>query len=273
MEKKIFADVSEKEITRSIASMFFETIQEYTDSDVIILGAGPAGLSAGREIAKKGIRTLIIEQNNYLGGGYWVGGYMMNPVTVRAPAQKVWDELGVPYRKVNENLYAAWGPDACSKLISAACDAGVRFLQLTKFDDLVLKNKRVSGVVVNWMPVSALPRNITCVDPVAFESKLVIDATGHDSVAVKRLMQRGLVDWKGMNPMWVEGGEDGVVNSTGEVYPGLIAAGMSVTETYGLPRMGPTFGSMLLSGKKAAEVAIAKLKSPSITPKIKVKSK
>ena len=52
MDKKIFADVSEKEITRSIASMFFETIQEYSDSDVIILGAGPAGLSAGREIAK-----------------------------------------------------------------------------------------------------------------------------------------------------------------------------------------------------------------------------
>lgn len=273
MEKKIFADVSEKEITRSIASMFFETIQEYSDSDVIILGAGPAGLSAGREIAKKGIRTLIVEQNNYLGGGYWVGGYMMNPVTVRAPAQKVWDELGVPYRKINDNLYAAWGPDACSKLISSACDAGVRFLQLTKFDDLVLKNKRVCGVVVNWMPVSALPRNITCVDPVAFESKIVIDATGHDSVAVKRLMQRGLVEWKGMNPMWVESGEDGVVHQTGEVYPGLIAAGMSVTETYGLPRMGPTFGSMLLSGKKAGEIAIAKLKSPSISPKLKVKVK
>ena len=103
------------------------------------------------------------------------------------------------------------GPRCLLKLISAACDSGVRFLQLTKFDDLVLKNKKVCGVVINWMPVSALPRNITCVDPVAFESKIVIDATGHDSVAVKRLMQRGLVDWKGMSPMWVEGGEDGVV--------------------------------------------------------------
>src|ERR671911_1755506 len=256
---KIFADVSEKEISRSIAAMFMETMNEYTDSDVIIIGSGPSGLSAGMELGKKGVKTLIIEQNNYVGGGYWVGGYMMNPVTVRDPAQKVWDELGVPYRKVSEGLYATWGPHACSKLIAATCDAGVRFLQLTKFDDLVLKNNRVGGVVVNWMPVSALPRNITCVDPVALESKIVIDSSGHDSVAVKRLMDRGYVKWKGMDPMWVDGGEDEVVNKTGEVFPGLIAAGMSVTETFGLPRMGPTFGSMLLSGNKAAEIAQSKM--------------
>jgi thiamine thiazole synthase len=257
---KIFADVSEKEITRTIANMFSETMAEYTDSDVIIIGAGPAGLTAGRDLARIGVKTLIIEQNNYIGGGYWVGGYMMNPVTVRAPAQKIWDELGVPYRKIREGLYATWGPHACSKLIAATCDADVRFLQLTKFDDLVLKNDRVGGVVVNWMPVSALPRNVTCVDPVALESRIVIDASGHDSVAVKRLMDRGYVKWKGMDPLWVEGSEDAVVNYTGEVFPGLIATGMSVTETHGLPRMGPTFGSMLLSGKKAAEIAAGKLK-------------
>jgi thiazole biosynthesis enzyme len=268
---KIFADVNEKEITRTIAEMFNETMREYTDSDVIIIGAGPAGLIAGRDLAKAGVRTLIIEQNNYLGGGYWVGGYMMNPVTVRAPAQKVWDELGVPYRKITEGLYATWGPHACSKLIASACDAGVRFLQLTKFDDLVLKNNRVGGVVVNWMPVSALPRNITCVDPVALESRIVIDASGHDSVAVRRLMDRGYVKWKGMDPMWVEGSEDAVVNYTDEVFPGLIATGMSVTETHGLPRMGPTFGSMLLSGRKAAEVALGKLKEMPSPPKLRAK--
>lgn len=263
---KTFAEVSEKEITRGIASMFNETIQEYADSDIIIIGAGPAGLTAGRRLATTGLKTLIVEQNNYLGGGYWVGGYMMNPVTVRSPAHRVWDELGVPYRKIGEGLYATWGPHACSKLIAAACDAGVRFLQLTKFDDLILKNGRVSGVVVNWMPVSALPRNVTCVDPIALESKIVIDSSGHDSVAVKRLMDRGYVKWKGMDPMWVDGGEDEVVNKTGEVFPGLIAAGMSVTETFGLPRMGPTFGSMLLSGNKAAEVAQSKIQEVSNAP-------
>ncbi|MGA7900905.1 MAG: sulfide-dependent adenosine diphosphate thiazole synthase [Nitrososphaeraceae archaeon] len=267
---KIFSEIGEKEITRTIVAMFGETMADYADSDVIIIGAGPSGLTAGRELAKLGVKCLIIEQNNYLGGGYWVGGYMMNPVTVRAPAQQIWDELGVPYRKVTEGLYATWGPHACSKLIAAACDAGVRFLQLSKFDDLVLKNGRVSGVVINWMPVSALPRNVTCVDPIALESKIVIDASGHDSVAVKRLMDRGYIKWKGMEPMWVNGGEDLVVERTGEVFPGLIISGMSVTETHGLARMGPTFGSMLLSGKKAAQVAVDKLRDMHTKPELEV---
>ncbi len=257
---KIFADVREVEITRAIANEFHDVLIDRADSDVIVIGAGPAGLTASRELSNLGYKVLVIEQNNYLGGGYWLGGYMMNPVTVRAPAQKIWDELGIPYKKVSEGLYITPGPHAVSKLIAATCDAGVKFLNLTKFDDLIMKNGRVTGVVVNWMPVSALPRNITCVDPIALEAKVVIDASGHDSVAVKRLVDRGLVKWKGMNPMYVNEGEEHVVHKTGEVFPGLIAAGMSVTETHGLARMGPTFGSMLFSGKKAAEITVEKIK-------------
>jgi len=258
--KKIFTDVREVDITKAIADEFHSVLIDRAESDVIIIGAGPAGLTAGRELSTMGFKVLIIEQNNYLGGGYWLGGFMMNPVTVREPAQKIWDELGIPYKKVGNGLYLTPGPHAVSKLIAATCDAGVKFLNLTKFDDLVLKNGRVEGIVVNWMPVSALPRNITCVDPVAFESKMIIDASGHDSVAVKRLVDRNLIEWKGMNPMYVNEGEEHVVEKTGEVYPGLVAAGMSVTETYGLARMGPTFGSMLFSGKKAAEITAAKIK-------------
>jgi thiamine thiazole synthase len=257
--KKIFTEVREVDITKAIAEEFHSVLMDRAESDVIIIGAGPAGLTAGRELSTMGYKVLIIEQNNYLGGGYWLGGYMMNPVTVREPAQKIWDELGIPYKKVGEGLYLTPGPHAVSKLIAGACDAGVKFLNLTKFDDLVLKHGRVTGIVVNWMPVSALPRNITCVDPIALEAKVVIDASGHDSVAVKRLVDRKLVEWKGMNPMYVDEGEEHVVEKTGEVYPGLVAAGMSVTETHGLARMGPTFGSMLFSGKKAAEITAVKI--------------
>jgi thiamine thiazole synthase len=131
---------------------------------------------------------------------------------------------------------------------------------MTSFDDLVLRGERVAGVVVNWTPIRALPREITCVDPVGLEAKIVIDASGHDAVVVKKLEERGLIKTPGFGAMWVEKSEDAVVEHTGEIYPGLIVTGMAVSTAYGLPRMGPTFGAMLMSGRRAAEVAYQKLR-------------
>jgi thiazole biosynthesis enzyme len=249
-----FARVSETDVTRAIVSEFAGEFEDHIDNDVIVVGAGPSGLVAAMEFAKQGQKTLLIESNNYLGGGFWIGGYLMNKVTLRAPAQKILDEIGVPYRQASEGLYVADGPHACSKLIAATCDAGVKILNMTQFDDVVIKENRVNGVVINWTPVSALPRALTCVDPVGIGAGLVVDATGHDAVVVRSLEKRRLVEIKGFGAMCVEESEDAVVEHTTEVYPGLIVTGMAVATTFGLPRMGPTFGGMLLSGRKAAEV-------------------
>ena len=259
-EKAIFATVGEKEVTRAIVGEFAKQFQEYTESDVIIIGAGPSGLMAGKALAQKGVKTLIVERNNYLGGGFWIGGYLMNKVTVRAPGQEVLEALGVPCQEVSPGLHVADGPHACSKLIAASCDAGVKFANMTMFDDVVLREgNRVAGAVINWTPVSALPREITCVDPIALESKLVIDATGHDACVVAKLEERGLIKTVGFGAMWVERSEDLVVEHTGEVHPGLIVMGMATATVYGLPRMGPTFGAMLLSGQRGAEITLEKL--------------
>jgi len=251
-----FSEISEKHVTRAIMSEFSREFVDYIETDVIVVGAGPSGLVASKELAEKGVKTLLIESNNYLGGGFWIGGYLMNKVTVRAPAQEILNEIGVPCKEVEEGLYVANGPHACSKLIAAACDAGVKVLSLTKFDDVVIRENRVGGVVINWTPVSALPRAITCVDPIGMESRLVIDATGHDAAVVHSLKERGLVNIEGFGGMWVARSEDTVVEHTKEVYPGLIVAGMAAATTFGLPRMGPTFGAMLFSGKKGAEAAV-----------------
>ena len=254
--KKILGYASENQITNAIISEFARSFSDYSDLDVIIIGGGPSGLMAGRELARKGVKVLIVERNNYLGGGFWVGGYLMNTITIRAPGQKVLDELGIPYRIYKENLYVTLGPHACSKLISEACSAGVNILNMTSFDDVVVReDNRVSGVVINWTPVSTLPREITCVDPVALECKLVMDSTGHDACVVNKLVERKILKIPGFGPMWVDRSEDLVIEHTGEVHPGLIATGMAVSSTYGLPRMGPTFSSMLFSGRRGAEIA------------------
>jgi thiazole biosynthesis enzyme len=255
-DKALFSKIGEKDVTAAIVGEFASQFQQYVESDVVIIGAGPSGLIAGRDLAAAGHKVLIVERNNYLGGGFWIGGYLFNKTTVRAPGEKVLDELGVPYIEKIPGLFVADGPHACSKLIAAACDAGVKFANMTVFEDVVLREgNRVAGVVINWTPVQALPRQITCVDPVAIETKLVIDATGHDAVVVKCLESRGMLKSKGFGAMWVERSEDLIVEHTGEVHPGLLICGMAVSTMYGLPRMGPTFGGMLLSGRRVAEVA------------------
>ena len=255
-----FAPVGEKEVTRAIVASFAREFADYVESDCLIVGAGPSGLVVARELAARGCKTLVVERNNYLGGGFWLGGYLMNKVTVRAPAHEELVALGVPCDEVQEGLFVADGPHACSKLIAAACDAGVKFANMTAFDDVVLGDEgEVCGAVVNWSAVSALPRQITCVDPVALEARVVVDATGHDARVVGKLEEHGLVTRAGMGAMNVERSEALVVAHTGQVYPGLVVVGMAVSTTYGLPRMGPTFGGMLLSGKAGAKAVLEAL--------------
>jgi thiamine thiazole synthase len=257
----IFEKSSERAVTNAIIDEFAKAMKRFADTDVIVVGGGPSGLMAARDLALKGVKVLIIEKNNYLGGGFWVGGFLMNTITIRSPADKILDELGIKHREYEKGLHIVPGPLACSKLIAAACDAGVDILNMVAFDDIVLREKnRVAGVVINWTPVALLPKAIACVDPVALESKLVIDATGHDAIVVRKLEERGLIKTPGFGAMWIEKSEDAVVEKSGFAHPGLIVIGMSVSTTFGLPRMGPTFGSMLLSGRKGAEVAYKHLK-------------
>ncbi len=282
-----FSPAGEKDVTRAIVESYMEQFDEYVESDVIIVGAGPAGLSTAKALAENDVKTIVLERNNYLGGGFWLGGFLMNKLTARAPAQEIWDEQGVDYEEYEgaDDLFIADAPHACSAAIKDACEAGAVFQNMTEFQDLVVREQgAVRGAVINWSPVSALPREITCVDPIAIESKILVDATGHQAEPLTKLHERGYVNVPGFedsgirtfedaqeynthaghdspahDSMWVEKSEDAVVEHTGKVHDGLFLTGMSVCTAFGLPRMGPTFGGMLISGRRCAEQIIAEL--------------
>ncbi len=253
--------LSEIHVTKTIVNEFLnDFIENILDSDVIVIGSGPCGVTAAKYAAELGHKTVMIERNIYGGGGMWQGGYLMPKNTVRAPAHKILEECGVRMKEVEEGLYVCDSFEMVSKMLASACDAGAKLLNSTNVEDLILKEDHVEGVVIQWYPVQQMPKFITCMDPIAIRSKVVIDATGHDSAMVKRLSeQRPVPQPKGCGSLWVDEAERLTVELTDEIYPGLIVAGMAATSTYGAPRMGPTFGGMLLAGKKAAEIAHEKI--------------
>ncbi|HEY5649586.1 MAG TPA: sulfide-dependent adenosine diphosphate thiazole synthase [Nitrospiria bacterium] len=261
MDPKKITPLREADVTRQIAREFYKQFDELAESDVIIIGAGPAGLVCGRELAQSGIKTLIVEQMNHLGGGFWSGGYLMSQAAIAAPAHEMLVKLGVHCSEVKPGMHMVDSRHACSKLIGAAFDAGAKVLNFTKVVDLVVREEnKVEGVVVNYTAVEAMGHDVAHVDPIALESKIVVDATGHDAVALHYLSKRGLYKTvPGNGAMWVEKSEQLVLDKTGEVYPNLFVVGLSVAAVFGTPRMGPAFGSMLISGQIGAEQIKKKL--------------
>src|SRR5258706_15918849 len=135
MSHKVFSPVQEADVTRAITRRFGRDLIEYAKSDVIIIGAGPAGLVCARDLALQNKKVLVIEQMAHLGGGFWSGGYLMNHATLRHPAQKLMsEEYGVLVEHVveTEGLFTVNAPHAVSALIVKAYEAGVVVFNLTQ---------------------------------------------------------------------------------------------------------------------------------------------
>jgi len=59
---KVFAAASDGDVTRAILSSFAETLQRHVSNDVVVVGAGSAGLMCAGELAAGGRKVLLIER-------------------------------------------------------------------------------------------------------------------------------------------------------------------------------------------------------------------
>jgi thiamine thiazole synthase len=238
-----------------------EEFHQAMDVEVAIGGAGPAGMTAAYYLAREGIQTVIFEKSLRPGGGMPGGGMMFNTIVVQEEAREILDEFGIRSREYERGYYAADSVEATSATCLKAIQAGAKIFNLMSVEDVMIReNDRVSGLVLNWSSVTLAGLHV---DPLSVRSKLVIDATGHACeichIVVDKLCGRLDTEGGGImgeKSMWAEVAEKKIMENTKEVYPGLIVAGMAANAVCGTHRMGPIFGGMLLSGKRAAEVAI-----------------
>lgn len=249
-------------VTRKIVERFFEELKDSLEVDVVIAGAGPAGLTAARLLAEKKKKVLIIERKLSPGGGMWGGGMTFPVIVVQEESKRLLTDVGIRVKNAGKGYYTANSIEAVAKLCSSALDAGASMLNALSVEDVMMRKNRITGVVVNWSAVEIAGLHV---DPLTIGSRFVVDATGH-AAEVCNVVQRktgklatpsGKIE--GEKSMWAEVGEDMVVKNTKEIFPGLFVAGMAANAVLGAPRMGPIFGGMLLSGERAANLILKKL--------------
>ncbi|KAI9093287.1 hypothetical protein K1719_027301 [Acacia pycnantha] len=264
-----FAPIKESIVSREMTRRYMMDMISHADTDVVIVGAGSAGLSCAYELSKNpSVQIAIVEQSVSPGGGAWLGGQLFSAMVVRKPAHLFLDEIGVEYDEQDNYVVikhaALFTSTIMSKLLARP---NVKLFNAVAAEDLIVKNGRVGGVVTNWALVSMNHDTQSCMDPNVMEAKVVVSSCGHDgpfgATGVKRLKSIGLIDSvPGMKALDMNTAEDAIVKLTREIVPGMIVTGMEVAEIDGAPRMGPTFGAMMISGQKAAHLALRSLGLP-----------
>ena len=255
--------LDEIKISRAIIESYKDKLLKALDVDVAIVGAGPAGMCCGYYLAKKGKKVVIFERKLSVGGGMWGGGIMFNEIVVQDKAKRILDEFGIRTRLYEKGYYLADSIESVSAICVKTVQAGVKIFNLISAEDVLVRGKRVCGLVLNWTAVEIANLHV---DPISMKAKFVIDSTGHAAEVAHIVEKKSGIKLNtktgkvmGEQSMWADLAEDTIIKNSKEICPGLYACGMCANAIFGAPRMGPIFGGMLLSGEKVAKELIKRL--------------
>ena len=119
-------------------------LREVADYDVIVIGAGLGGLTTGALVAKEGLKTLVLEQSDIIGGccsTFEVDGYKFDVgasiVEVIQPLERLFEMLG---GKMSDYLELI----PCDPIYSFITEDGKRFSVPTDIDETTELVKRIA---------------------------------------------------------------------------------------------------------------------------------
>ena len=250
----------ENVISSAIVRSYSEKLLSGLNLDAAIVGGGPSALVAARYLAEKNFKVGIFERKLAPGGGTWGGAMLFNEVVVQDDALAILDDFGIKHQGISgaPGYHTLDSVALASGLIFGAVSAGAKIFNSVSVEDIVFKDGKVGGLVINWTPVERLGMHV---DPLTVISRAVLDGTGHPSEIMHLAEAKAQIKLDtptgkvlGEKPMWVDKGEESTVENTRSYYPGLFACGMSANNVMGGYRMGPIFGGMLKSGFRAAKL-------------------
>jgi thiamine thiazole synthase len=77
-----FAPIRESQVSRAMTRRYFQDLDTYAESDIVIVGAGSCGLSTAYMLgkARPDLKIAIIEASVSPGGGAWLGGIIFKRI-------------------------------------------------------------------------------------------------------------------------------------------------------------------------------------------------
>jgi ribulose 1,5-bisphosphate synthetase/thiazole synthase len=153
------------------------------ETDVLVIGGGPAGIAAAVSASRAGANTILVERYNHL-GGLWTGGLVLPLLSTHAVDKNkqrrkviygIGDEIAQRLKNMNMAIHEInpiVDPEAAKYVLEVMIrDSGVEMLYHCWASNVLVENNRIEAVFLESKSgrVAILP-------------KMVIDCTGDGDI-------------------------------------------------------------------------------------------
>ncbi len=224
--------------------------------DVIIYGSGYAGASASLFLLEKGKSVLLVEQEPGVSHKSYFGGIGPDGlVLVSKNYMNHIEELGVRIRPRRMDDDGLWinGMNLLTSILHKAFMEGLDIV-VDSLLEPVFRPDENDGFTVEGVMVKGYGTDFSDIHSIPRTSYLVDASAGAGLVALvsERLKLDLPINGVGVN---IPGSRE-IVERTGWLIPGIIAAGLAAAQVVGAPTPFPDVGPLIASGVRAGMLVI-----------------